>query len=94
MKSNFRELVLEHLEEHGEEVVNSPTTESVSKTIIGCGIGTTTYSCLPRIGANPLICVPKAARTCCELSDTRSSTLPIMSLSRVDRSTKAQNPGI
>jgi len=53
-----------------------------------------TYSCLPRIGARPEICVPSAARTCCEVSDTKSSILPMISLRSVFLSTKAQKPGI
>ena len=51
-----------------------------------------TYSSFPRIGASPLICVPSAARTCCDESDTKSSMLPIISLSRVSRSSNLQNP--
>lgn len=51
-----------------------------------------TYSSLPRIGAKPLICVPKAARTCWEVSDTKSSMLVIISLSNVSRSSSPQKP--
>ena len=51
------------------------------------------YSSLPRIGAKPLICVPKAARTCWEVSDTKSSMLVIISLSNVSRSSSPQKPG-
>jgi len=30
--------------------------------------------CLPRRGASPLICAPRAARTCCDVSVERSRT--------------------
>ena len=50
------------------------------------------YSSLPRIGARPLICVPRAARTCCDVSETKSSTLVIISLSRVSLSNSPQKP--
>lgn len=50
------------------------------------------HSSLPKIGAKPLICVPSAARTCCEVSDTRASMLVIISSSRVSRSSRLQKP--
>jgi hypothetical protein len=50
------------------------------------------YSCLPRIGARPLICVPRAARTCWELSETRSSIVVIISFRSVVLSNREQNP--
>jgi hypothetical protein len=50
------------------------------------------YSSLPKIGAKPLICVPSAARTCCDVSDTKSSMLVMISLSKVSRSSNLQNP--
>ena len=50
------------------------------------------YSSLPRIGARPLICVPKAARTCWEESETKSSMLVIISLSNVSLSSSPQKP--
>lgn len=52
------------------------------------------YSSLPKIGARPLICVPRAALTCCEVSDTKSSILVIISLRSVLRSSSPQNPKI
>ena len=51
-------------------------------------------SFLPKMGANPLISDPRAARTCCEESVTSSSTLGMISFSKVSRSTSAQKPGI
>ena len=51
-----------------------------------------TYSSLPKIGARPLICMPRAARTCCDVSDTKSSILVIISLRRVSRSNNPQKP--
>jgi hypothetical protein len=53
-----------------------------------------TYSSLPRIGASPLICVPRAARTCCDWSETSSSMLGITSWRRVSGSSKAQKPAL
>ena len=50
------------------------------------------HSSLPSMGARPLICVPSAARTCCDVSDTRSSTLVMISFKRVSLSSNAQNP--
>lgn len=55
---------------------------------------TKTYSCLPKIGASPLIWVPRAARTCWDGSETRSSTELMISLRSVSRSTRLQKPGI
>lgn len=52
----------------------------------------TAHSSLPNIGAKPLICVPRAARTCCEVSDTKSSILVMISLSKVSRSSNLQKP--
>lgn len=53
-----------------------------------------TYSSLPNMGARPLICVPKAARTCWDESETRSSTLDMISFRSVSRSSKPQKPCI
>lgn len=53
-----------------------------------------THSSFPRIGASPLIWVPRAALTCCEASLTKSSTAPIISSRRVWRSSKPQKPVI
>ena len=50
------------------------------------------HSSLPRMGAKPLICVPSAALTCCDVSPTRSSMLPMISFKRISRSIKAQKP--
>lgn len=52
------------------------------------------YASFPRIGASPLIWVPKAALTCWEVSDTRPSMPPMMLSSSTLRSTRAQKPGI
>lgn len=90
MQPDLGKFVLEHLKEHGKQMVNSPTTVS----FVNIDSSVHTYSCLPRMGARPLICVPRAARTCWEVSETRSSMLGIMSLSRTDRSTRPQKPGI
>ena len=51
-----------------------------------------THSSLPSIGASPLICVPSAARTCWEVSETKSSILVIISLSSVSLSMSLQKP--
>ena len=50
------------------------------------------YSSLPRIGASPLIWVPSAALTCCEVSETKSSMLVMISFKRVSRSSNVQKP--
>ena len=92
MQANVRVFILEHLEEHWEKMVDCPEF-MVSSCIIDSRCTSFTYSCFPRRGARPLIWVPKAARTCWDGSETRSSTVVIISLSRVSRSIKLQNPG-
>ena len=89
MQTNVRVFVLEHLEEHGEEMGDCPKQKLV---LSGIEQVCSTYSSLPSIGASPLICVPRAARTCCDGSETRSSMGGIISLSRVSRSIKLQKP--
>lgn len=51
-----------------------------------------THSSFPRMGASPLICVPREALTCWEPSLTKSSTAPMISSKRVWRSSNPQNP--
>lgn len=53
VKANLGKLVLQHLQEHWEQVVDSPTTESVIAQCWNCVFAT--YSCLPKMGASPLI---------------------------------------
>lgn len=92
VKPDFGKFVLEHLEEHGQQMVDSPSSgQYLAKGDQG---QLPAYSCLPKMGASPLIWVPRAARTCCEVSETKSSTELIMSLRRTFRSTSAQKPGI
>ena len=89
MQSDVRKFVFQHLEEHWEKVCDGPRKGKLRKTDVKPWM---TYSSLPRIGAKPLIWVPKAARTCWEVSDTKSSMLVIISLSNVSRSSSPQKP--
>lgn len=91
VQADIREFVLEHLKEHGEEVFGGSSTRSAFEPKQSYGVS---YSCLPKIGARPLIWLPKEARTCCEESETSSSTAGMISWSRVSLSTSAQKPGI